>query len=127
MSEKQQEKQKNKDTYMDPKLMERIGWSEEEIASYISSYSNFEEQEQQKKPRNPYKNRVQKVEVPAATTKMEVKKEKAGEKKEDAAVVIEDVWFLDHFFLWFCGAVNIFQEREYERSLDRRVAFFITT
>ena len=27
------------------------------------------------------------------------------------------------FFLWFCGAVNIFQEREYERSLDRRVAF----
>ena len=95
MSEKQQEKQKNKDTYMDPKLMERIGWSEEDIGSYISSYSNFEEEEeqqqQQKKPRNPYKNRVQKVEVPAATTKMEVKKEKAAEKKEDAAVVIEDV------------------------------------
>ena len=90
--------EKNKKIYntlMDKKLMERIRWSEEEIASYISSYSNFEEEEeeqqqQQKKPRNLYKTRVQKVEVPATTAKMKVKKEKA-EKKEDAAVVIEDV------------------------------------
>ena len=96
MSAKGDGKKESHDTYMDPKLMERIGWSEEDIGSYISSYSNFEEEEeqqqqQQKKPRNLYKTRVQKVEVPATTAKMKVKKEKAAEKKEDAAVVIEDV------------------------------------
>ena len=91
---------KFQDTHpMDKKLMDKIGWSERDVASYLSSYSNFEdnekdEQQQHKKPRS----RVQKVETPQSVKIPEKATKKAPEKAAAAAAkmdesfnVVEDV------------------------------------
>ena len=90
--------QKKKGTHLDPKLMERIGWSEEEIAAYLDSYSTFdqeeeeeEEEQQQQKKASPCSSRVQKVEVPVAVAAAAAKVEAKGKKVKNEKTVVEDV------------------------------------
>ena len=61
MADNKTKVQLKKETYkMDSQLMERIGWSEEEIASYISFYSTFEENEEREQKRKRIKTKVEK-------------------------------------------------------------------
>ena len=84
---------KFQDTHpMDKKLMDRIGWSEGGVASFISSYSTFkdeekDEQQQQQKP----KRRVQDVEIPQSKVKVPEKAAAAAAKKDKGFTVVEDV------------------------------------
>ena len=78
---------------MDKKLMEKIGWSEGGVASFLSSYSTFEDdekdeqQQQQKKPRS----RVQKVETPQKVRFPEKTPDKAAAKMDESVTVVEDL------------------------------------
>ena len=80
---------------MDKKLMENIGWSEGDVASFLSSYLTFEddekdEQQQQKKQRS----RVEKVETPQKVwfpLKTPDKAAAAAAKMDESVTVVENI------------------------------------
>ena len=83
---------------MDKDLMERIGWSDGDVASFLSTYSNFEEDEDQKQQHKKPKSRVEKViKVEKPDMKMENSNKvaataaAAAAKKHNDRTVIEDV------------------------------------
>ena len=79
---------------MDKKLMEKIGWSEGDVESFLFSYSTFEddekdEQQQQKKQRS----RVEKVEMPHRVRFLLKTPDKAAAaaKMDEGVTVVENV------------------------------------
>ena len=74
--------------------MERIGWSDGDVASFLSTYSNFEEEDNEKKQHQKPKSRVEKV-VKVEKPDIKVAEKKvaavAAAKEQKEITVIKDV------------------------------------